>query len=287
MRDAVSGPHVSADARRPRPGHEGADAVDVWRRDPLPAPSTGPRASRLTPLLRHTFVVQHAIDASPNSRPTDTRIGEGMRSIRRQAWRWPAAGCGVCMAGCGSGASGLTTGATQPRGCACRRHHQRASRWHGPSRWPGRRRARSDAASISTRPSCRASYLAYEAQQGAAGDQLAKIQKQLRHDLQDDLAAHRRGPRLLHGQERGRHQGRPAAPSGRRLHAQPAQGRRSMPRAASSAAPLPPRPTSRSTARSSGRSRTPIRGPASDRRSSRCDRHRAGKSRRIRNAGIS
>lgn len=78
-------------------------------------------------------------------------------------------------AGCGGGASGLTTGATQPADAPA----GGLSNEHPMARpisvaWTSARAKRCgfyfDPAKL------QASYLAYEAQQGAAGDQLAKIQ---------------------------------------------------------------------------------------------------------------
>jgi hypothetical protein len=81
----------------------------------------------------------------------------------------------VLQAGCGGGASGLTTGATQPADAPA----------GGISNEHPMARPISVALTSARARRCgfyfdpaklRASYLAYEAQQGAAGDQLAKIQ---------------------------------------------------------------------------------------------------------------
>ena len=144
-------------------------------------------------------------------------------SHRDLAWLccWRPRGC---MRAAAAVRAAFSRAAQRPRLPPTRqRHHQRGARWRGRSRSPGPRRAPGSCGFYFDPGKLRTSYIAYESQQGAAGEQLAKIEKMLRHHLQViDQGSCREG-RVLHRQEGRRDQGRSAAASGRRLHAQPAQ----------------------------------------------------------------
>ena len=152
----------------------------------------------------------------------------GMRSVcprlRRPPRRWPPramhAGCGNSASGSGGSPPASTAGlpADAPgragqRGPACARPG---------GRWPGlHRRGPSAAASTSTRPSSEDQLApSYERTQGASGEQLANIEKSLRRQLQETNLGRLAGAVALPHRPQGslRHQGRPAAPPGRRSH---------------------------------------------------------------------
>ncbi len=121
-------------------------------------------------------------------------------------------------AGCGNSASGLTTGSAEAPGAL-----GNADPMARPVAvaWTSARAKRCgfyfDPAKL------KINYLSYERTQGAGNEQLANIEKSLRHELQDHLRPHLRRCRLLQRPQGPRHQGRPAASPGRRLHPQPAR----------------------------------------------------------------
>ena len=175
------------------------------------------------------------------------------RSLSSSTWALLLAAA-FALGGCGGGASGLTTGATQP-----------ADAPSGINNEHPMARPISVACGMARARRCgfyfdpgklRSSYLAYESQHGAAGDQLAKIQYTYdstfntisqRVGADADYCTDKKGADIKADLQR--HLAGDFTPK-------PAKAGGGIP-AASSVAALRQARTSRSTARTSGRSRTP------------------------------
>ena len=108
MRDVVARPHVSPDARGPRQGDEGADALSqASDAQALHTPSRGAHA----PFL-HIFQANLQLTCGHFLGTLDAELGSRWIHRAANSGQRPAAGRQAGCAGCGNSASGLTTGAT-------------------------------------------------------------------------------------------------------------------------------------------------------------------------------
>ena len=163
--------------------------------DPMAALATGSSGSDkgLTPSFRRKPSVPARIDASPNLGPLIGHTGKVMDRLAQALACGLLLGATALSAGCGSGASGLTTGATLPADAPSGINNEH------PMARPisvAYTSARARRCGFYFDPGkLRSAYLAYEVPARRCRRPAGQDPEQLRLHLRHDLAAHRRGRR--------------------------------------------------------------------------------------------